>query len=205
MKLLPFAFFLVSINLFSQGQGANEMILSGLKKYPFESGRLVYEISGGATGTEEFVFDAYGWRSFRAQKMDITLYDISETRSLYEVTDGENIFRLDVSDSTYMLRVDTKWTDELERFEDPERASASILFELGGNKVGDTTLLDKSCDIWQFNGEVLKELWLWKGLVFKRKVVIGDVEVLMTAKSYTLNEPVNTNNFLVPDFYKPKQ
>lgn len=187
----------------SQAKNANELLASNLKKYSIQSGEISYELTGDAAGTETMHFDAYGWKSLRKQSMSFELYGIKTVQELYEVTDGNLVYRLNEADSTMTMRKDFKWSQQA-AYKNPQEVSEAILFSLGGTQVADSVLLEKTCQVWTFQGKALQELWIWKGLVLKRKTKLGDRIVFSTANDIKLGTIPNQNLFTIPDYMKAK-
>ncbi|MEO1256526.1 MAG: hypothetical protein AAFY41_16790 [Bacteroidota bacterium] len=190
--------------LLAQAKNAEELRNQGLKKYNIESAEIQYDISGDADGEEMMIFEAFGWKSLKTQAMTFELYGITSTQSLIEITDGDFIYRINEADSTYTIRKDSKWSQQA-TYKIPEQVSEAILFTLGGQHSRDSTLLNKQCQIWTFQGKALQELWIWNGLALKRKLRLGDRLVISTATSVQLDVKPLKGLFQIPDFYQEKK
>lgn len=175
-----------------------------LKKYSLERGEIKYEITGGATGQEVMMFDRFGWQSMRRQTMIFELYGIKTIQTLYEVINGDFINRLNEGDSTYVVRKDLKWSQQA-AYKDPEQASEAILFSLGGTHAADSVLMDRECQVWTFEGKALQQLWIWKGLVLKRKTKLGDQIIYSTANSINLETEIDPEIFTIPPYMNLKE
>ncbi len=191
--------------LFSQAKSATELLAQDLKKYAMKSGEITYDITGDAEGEEKMNFDSYGWKSMRKQNMIFELYGIKTVQTLYEISDGDFIYRLNEGDSTMVVRKDIKWSQQAS-YKNPLEVSESILFSMGGNRsTMDSALLDKTCQVWTFDNKAIKELWIWNGLVMKRKTKLGDKMVISTANSIEIGIETEETIFEIPDYMKEKE
>ena len=188
--------------LFALGQKSSlELTEEGLKKYELEKAKIMYEITGGASGTETFLFERYGWRSVKRRNMEFELYDAQRNQRQHEVTDGNVVYRINHGDSTIQKRTDSKWTIALTTMT-PQEASEDILFSMGGNYSADSVVLDRKCQVWTFEGKALQELWTWKGLVLKRKTKLGDNLITTTATSLNTDISIDILEYQIPDTYR---
>lgn len=203
MKTLLFALLLSPALLLAQARNATELQAEGMKKYEDKNGQITYEITGDASGNETMIFDMNGWRSMRKQTMVFELYGIKTIQTLHEITDGDFVYRLNEGDSTYISRKDFKWSQQA-AYKDPAATSEAILFSLGGTQVSDSTLLDKTCQVWTFEGKALQELWVWNGLVLKRKTKLGDRIIYSTANKVEIGFQPLPSAFEIPPYMQEK-
>lgn len=199
MKSLLILIHILPILAFGQAREWESLRDADLKKYSLERGEINYEITGGATGQEVMKFDRFGWQSLRKQTMIFELYGIKTVQTLYEVINGDFINRLNEGDSTYVVRKDLKWSQQA-AYKDPDQASEAILFSLGGTHTADSILMDRECQVWTFEGKALQQLWIWKGLVMKRKTKLGDQIIYTTAKSINLETEIDPKTFAIPTY-----
>lgn len=204
MKPLLYFILLLPSLVYAQAKTAQELMTANLKKYEIKSGEISYTVSGDADGQEQMIFDKYGWSATRKQTMNFELYGISSTQNLYEITNGDFVYRLNTKDSTYTTKKDMKWSQQAS-YKSPAQVSESILFSMGGSHESDATLLNKNCQVWTFEGKALMELWVWKGLVLKRKVKLGDRLVITTASAIKLDISPEKELFTIPDFFQIKK
>ena len=203
MKLLAYLFVITPTVLLSQTKTAEELTGQNVKKYSIKSAKIRYIISGDANGDEIMIFDSYGWKSLRTRTMAFELYGIANKKTLLEITDGDFVYRLDETDSTFTTRKDMKWSREAS-YKSPDQISEAILFAMGGKYSSNSTLLGKSCNVWVFEGKAIQELWVWKGLVLKRKAKLGDRLITTTASSIEVDIKPLKDIFEIPYFYKEK-
>lgn len=204
MKLSLFALLLLPYVVFSQAKTAKELRAKDYKKYATKSGSIEYEISGDATGSEKLIFDNFGWTSLKKQIMNFELYGITSTQSVHEVTDGDFSYRLKLKDSTMRKRVDLKWST-IASYKTPDQLSEAILFSLGGTQQSDSILNGKTCQVWTFENKALQEMWVWNGLVLKRRTKLGDMIVVATANNVTMDTDIDPTQFVIPAYYTEKQ
>lgn len=200
MKASLFALLSLPLFVFGQAKTAKELRAQDLKKYSIESAEIEYEITGDAEGQEIMVFTDYGWSSLKQQTMTFELYGITSTQNVYEITDGDFIYRLNQEDSTYVVRKDYKWSQQAS-YKSPDQVSEAILFSMGGEQQSDSMLMDKTCQVWTFEGKAIQELWVWNGLVLKRKAKLGDRLIETTATEIKLDVSPNPILFTFPEYY----
>lgn len=204
MKIISHLLLLLPFAAFTQAQTAEELRAQDLKKYAIQSAEITYEISGDAEGEERMIFEDYGWTSLRTRTMTFELYGISSTQTLVEMVDGDFVYRLSEDDSTYLLKKDYKWSQQAS-YKNPEQVSEAILFSMGGTQQPtDSTLMGKQCQVWTFQGKALQELWIWKGLVMKRKAKLGDRLIETTANKVEVDVTPLVGLFEIPSYYKEK-
>lgn len=204
MRLLTPLLLIIPLFIFSQAKTAEELRIKDFKKYSIKSGSIEYEITGDATGSESLVFENHGWTSLKRQTMNLELYGITSTKSLYEITDGDFGFRLKPEDSTMVKRMDLKWS-AIASYKKPEDLSEAILLSLGGTQQSDTTLNGRVCQVWTFENKALQEMWIWKGLVMKRITKLGNRLVVTTATKIDLDIAIDPSVFIIPDYYTSKK
>ena len=204
MKRALFPFLLLPMLAYGQAKSGDELLSSGLKKYSFERLKITYQLSGDAEGGEMMVFKDFGWKSVRKQTMIFELYGIKTIQTLYEITDGDYVYRLNEGDSTMISRKDYRWSQQA-AYKKPLDASEAILFSIGGTYQADTTLLGRTCEIWTFENKALQELWIWNGLVLRRKTKLGDQTVYATASEILTDFEPENSWFEVPDYMKEKE
>jgi len=188
----------------AQAKTADELINQDMKKYDLERLKVTYELSGGAEGAEMLVFEKYGWQSMRKQTMVFELYEIKTIQTLLEITDGDFIYRLNEGDSTMTTRNDYKWSQQAS-YKAPQDVSEAILFSMGGTHSSDTTLLNNKCQVWTFENKALQELWIWNGIMLKRKTKLGDQIIYTTATEIQKEFELGEGFFSIPTFMKEKE
>lgn len=203
MKSAIHLLILLPCMVFSQAKTAEELRAQDLKKYAIESAEIKYEISGDAEGEESMVFTDFGWTSLKKQTMTFELYGITSTQSVHEITDGDFVYRLNPDDSTYTIKKDYKWSQQAS-YKTPDQVSEAILFSMGGQQIEDAILMDKKCQVWTFEGKAIQELWVWNGVVLKRKAKLGDRNIETTATEVKLGLSPNPILFTFPEYYTKK-
>lgn len=204
MRILTILIAIIPLLCYSQAQDAEKLRSQNFKKYAITSGQITYEITGDAEGQEMMTFDNFGWTSLRQQEMTFELYGITSTQTVYEITDGDMVYRLNPNDSTYMARIDLKWSQQAS-YKNPNEVSEAILFSMGGTQQADSILNEKTCQVWTFEGKAIKELWIWKGLVMKRKAKLGDRNIVTVATNIDLDITPSVNLFSIPHYFQEKK
>ncbi|WP_462250949.1 hypothetical protein [Ekhidna sp.] len=204
MRTLTILLLAVPLFSYSQAQTADKLRSQGFKKYDIKSAQITYEISGDGSGEEKMTFDNYGWTSLRQQEMTFELYGITSTQTVYEITDGDFVYRLNPDDSTYTSKKDLKWSQQAS-YKNPSQVSEAILFSMGGSQQSDATLNGKTCQVWTFEGKAIKEMWIWNGLVMKRKAKLGDRNIVMTATDVQTDLNASAEIFKIPSYFREKE
>lgn len=204
MRFLCLFIFSIPGVLYSQAKNAEQLVDANLKKYNLRSGQVEYELSGDGEGAEVMAFDKDGWRSMRKQSMVFELYGIKTIQTLHEITDGDFVYRLNEGDSSMVSRKDYKWSQQAS-YKDPKDVSEAILFSMGGTYISDSTLLGKTCQVWTFENKAVQEMWLWEGLVLKRKTKLGEKIIYSTATNIKTDVIHEDILFEIPDYMKEKE
>ena len=203
MRIWHLLVLLLPTAVFAQARDADQLLTAGLKKYNLESAQIEYELSGDGEGTEVMAFDQFGWRSMRKQSMVFELYGIKTIQTLHEITNGDYVYRLNEGDSSLITKKDYKWSQQAS-YKSPKDVSEAILFSMGGTFVSDTVLLGKKCQVWTFENKAIQEMWLWEGLVLKRKTKLGQQTILTTAIKIQTDIAHEDLLFEVPKYMKEK-
>ena len=204
MRLICILLLTIPVLLYGQAKNADQLFSEGLKKYAFESGQIEYELTGDGEGAEVMAFDKFGWRSMRKQSMVFELYGIKTIQTLHEITDGDFAYRLNEGDSSMISRKDYKWSQQA-AYKQPKDVSEAILFSMGGTHVSDSTLLNKTCQVWTFENKATQELWIWEGLVLKRKTKLGEQIIYSTAINIKTDIDHQNILFEIPGYMKEKE
>ncbi|MEO9871459.1 hypothetical protein [Ekhidna sp.] len=205
MKTIQSIFVMLPFLVSAQAKTTEELRSQNFKKYAIQSAEINYKISGDAEGEEFMIFQDYGWKSLRQRTMTFELYGISSTQTLVELKDGDFIYRISEDDSTYLLKKDFKWSQQAS-YKQPGEVSEAILFSMGGEQLPtDSTLLDKKCQVWSFEGKALQELWVWNGLVLKRKAKLGDRLITTTATKVQIDITPLEGIFEIPSYFNEKK
>ncbi|WP_421764802.1 hypothetical protein [Ekhidna sp.] len=205
MKLILNLLIILPVVALAQAQTAEELRTQDMKKYAIESAEIAYKISGDAEGEENMIFKDYGWTSLRTRSMTFELYGISSTQTLIELIDGDFVYRLSENDSTYTMKKDYKWSQQAS-YKEPDLVSEAILFSMGGQQTeADSLLLGKTCQVYTFEGKALRELWVWKGLVMKRKAKLGDRLIETIATKVEVDITPLEGLFEIPSYYQEKK
>lgn len=204
MKSLLFILLMLPLVVFCQTQTSDQLIEKGRKKYDLEKGSITYDVSGDATGNEVFTFDRFGWRSLKKRNMQFELYGAQRSQVSHETSNGGSIYRLNHADSTYIKRIDFRWTSQASQ-KSPLQASEAILFGLGGAYSSDSTLLGKKCQVWTFENKALKQMWVWQGIVLKRVGKLGENNIITTATEINLQPIIDPVIFEIPATYQLKE
>ena len=160
-----------------------------LTRYPIDKVHILYEImSDMFTGTEElYVADGggreakyttmtYGGKKFKIPGM----HQESKTATFME---GTSIYTIDLKQNTC-----TKTENEmLKAFvgKDVEDLGKQIIIDMGGKRVGADTLLNKPCEIWEFES-LGTTSWYWNWIPIKTVTSMMGTITTYTAKEISL-------------------
>lgn len=192
--------FLLFFSLLTSAQSGNSLELanSGKPKFPIESGKIVYKITGGASGTATLYIDRNGWRQIFIKEITFERFGMSSTERTIEYIDGNTTYKANLDSKKGLIKVDSRWSN-LISYNSPTEISGIILEDDGATPNGDTTMLNHELKIWEYSNGSRKNIWEWKGIIFKEDKSLGDLSYIMTAQSFIKNEAISEEVFELPD------
>lgn len=155
------------------------LILSGviahaqsLKRYNVQSGIIEYELAGAQTGKETIYFTDWGMKEAKITKSEMSYGGFAQQLHTAVIIDGDFVYTLD-----FASRTGTKSINPILLMVGDENVDLIALGELmmsqmGGEKIGQETVLGKSCDVWEIK-QLGSKTWVWNGVTLKTKVDLG--------------------------------
>ncbi|VXD10849.1 hypothetical protein [Marinoscillum sp. 108] len=199
MKPLMYVIFIIPMVCWSQLPGNSESINKKTPaKYPVQSGIISYTVSGGATGTATLYFDRNGWRALEHRTIQINRYGTMSTEDRKELTDGDYIFKINLTSGSGEKAKDERWSG-LMTYKSNAQAFEAIMVSRGGSKVGMDTLLGKPCNKWAFEKGPVSHLWVWQGIPLKVIKKLPGLSYEQTAVSFTENPQIEEVTFTLPE------
>jgi|GEM_PF-1557929 len=199
MKPLMYVIFIIPMVCWSQLPGNSESINKKTPaKYPVQSGIISYTVSGGATGTATLYFDRNGWRALEHRTIQINRYGTMSTEDRKELTDGDYIFKINLTSGSGEKAKDERWSG-LMTYKSNAQAFEAIMVSRGGSKVGMDTLLGKPCNKWAFEKGPVSHLWVWQGIPLKVIKKLPGLAYEQIAVSFTENPQIEEATFALPE------
>lgn len=172
---------ILSLHSFAQLSGNSEYLESkDLFRTPMTSGQVSYVISGEVTGYATLYFDRNGWRQLLVKEITIEKYGMKTVEKTVQFTDGDQNYIINIKANKGTSSVDDRWS-KLAAYKPKDAISEIILQNDGGVKNGDTTILEKSVVIWDFNQSTTIAKWIWKGIELKEFKSLVGLKYEMTA------------------------
>lgn len=183
-------------SVFAQEGNSETFVDEGLKRFTeSKSGKIVYEITGDASGEMIYLFDSWGWVESTSRKMEYTLFGMKSEEDRIEFRDGDFTYNIDMKTSKGK-QAKNKDTSDLLRYKSPRETIDAVNAKAGGTISGTDTVLNKEVNIWKFASGNTLELWEWKGIILKGKRKLSKVVYEFTATSIDLNW---TSDIKLPD------
>ncbi|MEO9477847.1 MAG: hypothetical protein ABJG41_20055 [Cyclobacteriaceae bacterium] len=178
---------LVSCSLFAQYGNSTEILESGKKKFPIESGKITYTIDGTASGQATCYFDRYGWRQILIKELTLEQYGIKSTENTIELIDGDKIFSINQNSKKGTKKSDPRWS-QLAAYKESSEILSIVLEDDGGIKEKDSTLVGKPVQLWIFEKGLVKSVCVWNGLNLMETKSAGKLVYAMTATDFSESE-----------------
>lgn len=209
MKRISIILSLIVVFVSCDGNSQNQ-----LKRYEVKSGIVKYTstISGkvmgskiAGSGTENLFFKDWGALELREEQSSQTTTVKFFGREKVETTSTHVINKLDNGES-YLANFDTKiitvsrdpMMDMMKKSNtNATEAGKNMLESMGGEKVGNESVLGHNCEVWDVMGA---KQWLYKGVMLKMEVTVMGVKTITEATSAKFNVSVADSNFKLPDF-----
>lgn len=149
------------------------------KRYGIKSGIIEYELSGAQSGKETVYFDDWGYREAKYSETELSFGGFSQKTKTITILEGKMIYSIDLATNT-----GTKMENPMfAGFEgdDMQQMGEQMMKQLGGEKTGTETILDKTCDVWEIK-QMGSKTSVWKSIPLKTEVNMG-MQMSITAVS----------------------
>ncbi len=166
------------------------------KRYAFKSGIIEYKYEGKTTGSETLYFDEYGKKEARFSRTTTKMFGIKTSENKITIMDGATImtYSQDTGESTQTtnpIYQNISGNEDL----DYEEFAQQSMDALGFEKTGTSTVLGKTCDVWEGMGKV----HAWKGLGLKTEMNIIGTKFTITATDIKTNVSIPSSKFKIPN------
>ncbi|MEP0369239.1 MAG: hypothetical protein ABJN36_00295 [Cyclobacteriaceae bacterium] len=188
---------LISCSLFAQNGNSIEILDSGKKKFPVESGKITYTIDGTASGQATCYFDRYGWRQMLIKEITLEQYGIKSTEKTIVLIDGDKIFSINQSSKKGTKSSDPRWS-QLAAYKENSEILSIVLEDDGGTKGKDSTLVGKPVQLWTFSKGLVKSAYVWNGLNLMETKSAGKLAYKMTATDF-MESKIDESVFVLPN------
>ena len=189
--------------------GAQTYAKNIFKRYPVESGMILYDINTtgiapGLTthtvGVSRLVFDHWGARELKEDDAtEIQQGDFNEEVASHSMSmlDYGTIYTVDFDENvTYQTR-DRNIDIAIAQGADMSDESLEILKEMKAIKTGTEQVAGYTCELWKTKDQ---SICLYKGIPLKITVKAAGFSSTRTAQSIILNQPISDNEFALPGF-----
>ncbi|MFY0601495.1 MAG: hypothetical protein JXR03_17605 [Cyclobacteriaceae bacterium] len=199
MKITHFLALLL-LPFFVSAQSGNSMELNknAKSKFPIESAKVSYIISGEATGTATMYFDRNGWRQILIKEITFEKFGISSTEKTVELIDGDFYFKANLNSKKGAKYTDSNWSSLLS-YKAPEEILEITMESKGGVFSGDTTLLNYSVGIWNFSKGATRSIWTLEGITLREVKMIGKIRYEMIATEVNDTIKIEDDDFTLPE------
>lgn len=180
-------------------QTSRDYLDKGFKRYQHESGHIVYNISGSATGSEELFFDRFGWRESKYGQQTMKVFGIKTESEKIDLLDGEYQVSIDVPNKRATGMKNPLMDNLVENAEDGNLTTAGIemMESLGGTQIGVETVLGRECEVWEL-ASLQTKTWIWEGIPLKTQSNLMGIELVIEAVELELDIPIDPEKFKIP-------
>ncbi len=154
------------------------------KRYGVKSGIIEYELSGAQSGKETIYFDDWGYREAKYSETELSFGGFSQKTSTLTILEGKMIYSIDLATNTG-TKMENPMFAELKDDELIEMGE-QMMKQMGGEKTGTATLLDKTCDVWEIK-QMGTKTYVWNSIPLKTEVNMG-MQMNITAVSFAEGE-----------------
>lgn len=167
MKSLSLILALLGLSVLQQSGNSLEINDRTAARFPLESARITYTITGDAIGTATLLFDRNGWRAIELRTVTLKRYGLENTEQTVELTDGDYTFTANLNTMKGRQKRDNKWS-ALRSYRETDEVVSALMTGQGGvlTDAGDT-ILGKPCRIWTFAKGTTASISEWSGIPLK--------------------------------------
>lgn len=197
MKFISLILLLCTISLSAQTGNSQEINSKGKAKYPLISGKIVYEISGDATGTATRYFDRNGWRELLIKEITFKKYGVTSIEKTMTLIDGDRVFNVNLKNKSGTKSKNHKWS-KLSSYKDQEEIVQILNEAKYGKTFKDSTLINYKTQIWEFSKGSTRLKWIWNGISLREEQSLGNFKYIMEAISFDENIAFSDEIFALP-------
>ena len=174
-------------------------------RYAVKSGHVEYKLTGNAEGTRSIWFDNYGdtWVEEKQTTTTVKMFgmkSVTEEHTLIIMNGAESITVDFIEGTAYKSRnpyyQDGKDFAESMTKEQQEEFANDIMNSLGGEIIGEETILGKKCEIMSMLGS---KAWIYKGITLKSETKVLGVKNYEEAIKFEENIKFPASKLKVPE------
>jgi len=203
--LLSLFVLLISCNGNSQNKLKRYHVKSGIIKYKTTILGKVLGSKITGSGSESLYFKDYGAielkeeQSTKITKMKFFGREKVKTDKAHTITklDNGESYVADFKTKTITANRDLGMDMMKQSNTDAGEAGKSMLEAMGGEKIGNESVLGYNCELWKVPGG---KQWIYKGVMLKIDMEVLGIKTVTEATSAKFNVSVANSNFKLPDF-----
>ncbi len=170
------------------------------RKYPYKSGKIVYELTGNSTGTRVLYWDDYGYKEYSVDKLETKLFGMKKSSTKHTLLTGIDQYTWDEEhDNIYKSAnpAAENFQSEDYDYDDVDEYSKAAMEGFGFKKTGEDTVKGKPCEIWEGLGN---KVWIWKNknIALKSETNVMGIKVNIMVKTLDVNASVSSSLFQLP-------
>ena len=170
LKLSIILILCISTASFAQSKG---------KRYGLKKAHIEYKVDGSMqSGSEDLYFDNWGAKEAKFSLMKVSMGGFSQETKTATYAEGPWIYTIDLgtntgtkSENPFLKNMDDKELQDLGK---------DMMKNMGGKKVGEEKILDKTCEIWEI-ADMGTKTWVWNWVPLKTEVNMGGFKMTHTA------------------------
>lgn len=150
------------------------------RRYGVKSGIIEYELSGAQSGKEIIYFDDWGYREAKYSETELSFGGFSQKTNTLTILEGKMIYSIDLTTNTGTKMENPMFAGLND--DDPQKMGEQMMKQMGGEKTGTSTILDKTCDVWEIK-QMGSKTYVWNSIPLKTEVNMG-MQINITAVSF---------------------
>ncbi len=179
----------IGIGIIANGQ-------NNYKRYEIKSAAVEYKtVSPQGNGTKTLLFDDYGTR----EKIHEKIYNNNKlVVDKLTLLNGDKAYSVDLlTKKATDISASIKRTKEIGG-NNLSAAGKEVLESMGGKRVGQKTMLGKTCDVWQLNTMGNTTLLVYKSIPLSMEIKVMGFTTSQTAVSFKAGGSTSQSNFNLP-------
>lgn len=201
MKYLSALLIICCISLSAQTGNSLEISQKGKSKYPLQSGKITYKITGDGVGTATLFFDRSGWREVLIREVTFNKYGTTSTEKTMTLVDGDQVYIINLGTKKGTKNQNNKWS-ELSAYKDAKEIDEILNEENTGSILEEQQILNYPVKVWSFSKGSLRSKWSWQGITLREEKSLGKLKYTMEATSVDENSNIAEEVFKIPSDIK---
>jgi hypothetical protein len=170
------------------------------KRYNIESGIVEYTLSGMQSGTSTLYFDQYGMREASYEETTMEMMGMSQETETVNYLDGVWQYTWDKKTNSGTKIKNTMLASLVDNAEEADLVEVGyeMLEAMGGVKIGEESVLDKPCEIWEVS-QMGTKIWVWEGITMKSQTSMMGFTINRVATSLQAGAAIPEEMVAIPD------